>query len=62
MRALAVVGERVRFRFHRTFGDLWGAAHRLVEAPLYWIPRAGRGERAYDLLWPVLGRAGQCGA
>lgn len=59
MSALAVVGARVRFRCHRALGGLWWAAHRLVEAPLYWIPRTGRGERAYDLLWPVLGRSGQ---
>lgn len=47
-----------RRAYHRAVGNMWWAAHRLVETPLYWIPRTDRGERVYTLLWAVLGRSG----
>lgn len=55
MNALRVV-RRV---YHRAAGNMWWGFHRVVEAPLYLVPRTETGERVYDVLWSVCGRWGQ---
>lgn len=41
--------------YHQTLGNLWWGSHRVVEAPLYLVPRTEVGERVYTLLWAVCG-------
>lgn len=63
----------LRYRWHRALGHLWWRVHRPVEWPLglprlydkamyghdarRGRPRVRRGDRLYDALWPVFGRA-----
>lgn len=51
--------NRVCRVYHQTLGNLWWGSHRVVEAPLYLVPRTEVGERVYTLLWAVCGRLGQ---